>query len=370
MRLRDFTTAIEKEGMDLPTQGSTNAQALGGLVATDLHGTAPSEGYMSNQIVWLKIVDAKGDVHKLAKGTDELNAVTGAVGALGVVIEMCIQCIPKYRLEKQITIVNRRIVHDNIDKLLSWYDHLSFYYIGGTTLKSCRMNTWNRTVADKSLLYQFRHFSQEVFDFILCGFILGIGRVTQSLDKFGWIGFYIMRLFMHQSLTTYAAESFSRQLFYRHDEIEYGIPQEKFVTVIEELEQRLRQNHDFVTIIEVRFAGASNSLLGPGSGRKTVFIELAPSLSLDPTPLFSDAQELFVKHGGKPHLGKWTTVTSDYMRKVHGANFDTFLKIRRRFDPHGKFSNTFTDQVFGPASPVPLVATPSAPVHGVYDDEN
>lgn len=362
IRLRDFMVQIENEGLSLPTLGSTNAQSLGGLIATDLHGTTKVNdemrgGFLSEQVEWIKIIDAKGTIHKLERGKDdeELFAVTGGIGALGVVIELEIQCVPKYRLEKKITIVDRQIVHDNIQQFLGYNDHLSFYYIGGTTLKSCRMNTWNETVNDESFLYRLRHFLQEIFDFILCGFILGIGRFTQKLDVFGPFGMLIMKIFMNRSLTTVASQSFSRQLFYRHDEIEYGIPQEKFNQAIEELLELLKTNHNYVTIIEVRFAGMSHSLLGPGSGRKTVFIELAPSLSIDPTPLFSDAERLFKRLGGKPHLGKWTTATPAYMREVHGDNFAKFQEIRRRFDPHGKFTNEFVTQVFGPVGPAPLI---------------
>jgi L-gulonolactone oxidase len=326
-----------------------------------LHGTAPAQGYLSEQLVWVKIIDARGTIHKLERGKDddELFAVTGAIGALGVVIELELQCVPKYRLEKKITIVERRIVHDNIQSFLGYNDHLSFYYIGGTTIESCRMNTWNVTVADESFLCHARHFLQEIFDFILCGFILGIGRFTQQLDAFGPFGMLIMKFFMNRSLTAYSAASFSRQLFYRHDEIEYGIPREKFNEVVEELLELLKSNHDFVTIIEIRFAGTSHSLLGPGSSRDTVFFELAPSLSVDPTPMFTLVERLFKRHGGKPHLGKWTTATPAYMREVHGENFTKFNEIRRRFDPQGKFSNEFVNQVFGPPGPAPLISSTS-----------
>lgn len=37
------------------------------------------------------------------------------------------------------------------------------------------------------------------------------------------IGMAIMKFFMNRSLVHAAAGSFSRRLFYRHDEIEYGV---------------------------------------------------------------------------------------------------------------------------------------------------
>lgn len=351
IRLRDFMSQIEKVGLTLPTLGSTNAQSLGGLVASDLHGTTYGAGYLSSQIVWLKIVDAHGEVNNLHQDTDEFRAAAGAIGALGVVIELCIQCVPLYRLEKKVIILEQSIVHDNIESFLQYNDHLSFYYIGGTTIKSCRMNTWNKTVYEKSFLYNWRHFCYEIFDFILCSLILGIGRFTKKLDIFGPFGMIIMKLFMNRSITTTAADSFSRKLFYRHDEIEYGIPLDQFKNAIADLLKMLQEDAiDYVTIVEIRFCDASKSLLGPGSSRPTVFIELAPSLTIDPNPMFKKAEKIFMSYGGKPHLGKWTTATTDYMKKVHGGNFELFQKIRRQFDPVGKFSNEFTDQVFGPVT--------------------
>eukprot|EP01111_Echinosteliopsis_oligospora_P010224 TRINITY_DN3144_c0_g1_i1.p1 TRINITY_DN3144_c0_g1~~TRINITY_DN3144_c0_g1_i1.p1 ORF type:complete len:469 (+),score=48.13 TRINITY_DN3144_c0_g1_i1:25-1431(+) len=347
IRLRTFMKELEAVNLCLPTLGSTNAQSLGGLVASDLHGTRCSEGYLSDQILSVRLVDAAGNIHTLRKGSQEMSAVCGAIGALGVVIEVEIQCVPLYRLSKKITIVESKIVEQDIQKLLEKHDHLSFYYIGGVKLQTCRMNTWDQTDEATSFLYKWRHFIQEIFDFFLCSFILGIGRFTKALDKFGPIGMEIMKLFMNRNLVTNAAGSFSRQLFYRHDEIEYGIPREQFNNLMPELLKLLRTEYAYVTIVEVRFGGASTSLLGPGAGRETVFIELAPSLTADPTGMFTAAEKLFKKYDGKPHLGKWTTANPEYMRRVHGKNFDTFLKIRKTFDPKGKFTNAFVAQVFG-----------------------
>jgi hypothetical protein len=349
IRLRDFMTHIEANNLSLPTLGSTNAQSLGGLVATDLHGTRNTEGYLSNQIKSLKLVDANGDIHTFHQGSDELAAVAGGIGALGVVIEIELQCVPMYRLEKKVIVVEQTVVSDSIEKLLGYNHHLSFYYIGGTKIQTCRMNTWNETVHEVSFLYKWRHFLTEIFDFILCSAVLVIGRFTKKLDYFGPIGMMIMKIFMNRSITGFASQSFSRQLFYRHDEIEYGIPREKFNAVMEELLVLLRTKCDYVTIVEVRFGGASPSLLGPGSNRETVFIELAPSLTADPVPMFKEAEILFKRFGGKPHLGKWTTATPDYMREVHGENFNKFLKLRKQYDPKGKFTNQFVTQVFGSA---------------------
>ena len=48
IRLRDFGKMMWSEGMALPVAGSTDAQSLGGLIASDLHSTGKRAGFLSH----------------------------------------------------------------------------------------------------------------------------------------------------------------------------------------------------------------------------------------------------------------------------------------------------------------------------------
>ncbi|HWN71761.1 MAG TPA: FAD-binding protein, partial [Haliangium sp.] len=145
VRLRDLTERLASAGLAFPVLGSTNAQSIGGLLATDLHGTGRDHGFLSEQILSLRIVDASGVARTYRRGSDVFHAAIGAIGTCGVVIEVEIQCVPAYNLAKSLRMVRRDWVRENIDGILAGHDHVSFYYIAGVDTESVRMNLWNRT---------------------------------------------------------------------------------------------------------------------------------------------------------------------------------------------------------------------------------
>ena len=48
----------------------------------------------------------------------------------------------------------------------------------------------------------------------------------------------------------------------------------------------------------------------------------------------------------------------EYLQKLHAEHFETFQRLMDRHDPAGKFSNAFTERLFGPN--VRLADTPVA----------
>lgn len=67
-------------------------------------------------------------------------AVTGGMGALGVVIELEIQCIDRYNLSKEITIV--KIKDDERGTAFpSHYFHYCYFFVGKLLIAFCQTLT-------------------------------------------------------------------------------------------------------------------------------------------------------------------------------------------------------------------------------------
>jgi hypothetical protein len=232
------------------------------------------------------------------------------------------------------------------------HEHVSFYCIGGIQSDNVIMNAWNRTPKAESRLLRLRQMASEIFDMIFSGYLLGFSRSLHHLRFTTWLGFHLFRWMKHGKKTVHSsATGFARKLFYLHDEIEYGIPVEHFRECWAKLEALLLQER-FVAIIEIRFTPQrSRALLGPGAGRETCFIELAPSLHSGPQPIervFKRAEEIFLSYDGQPHLGKRVPgLTPVDLHYLHGERFNRFQRVRLAQDPQGKFLNPFTRQVFG-----------------------
>lgn len=343
VRLRDLTEHLQPLGLALPVLGSTNAQSIGGLVATDLHGTGRDHGFLSEQILSLRIVDASGEPRTFRRGSDVFHAAIGALGTCGLVTDVELQCVPAFNLEKSLQIVPRRWVRAHIDQILADNHHVSFYYAGGVDVHNVRMNLWNRTDKTPDRALVLKKMSYELLDMLVSGYLLGLSKLLDMADSFATLGLLFFKATMDGRITVYpAAPGFSRKLYYHHDEIEYGVPYEVHQECLDEVLALLRRKR-FLTIVEVRFTpDTSSALLGPGVGRRTCFIELAPSLSLDSSEIFAEVEAIFARYGGQPHLGKKTSVTGAAMAEMYRARWEKFCEVRRQQDPGGKFLNDFS----------------------------
>ncbi len=359
VRLRDLNRLLGKHGAALSVAGSTNPQSIGGLIATDLHGTGRDHGFLSEALLSLRIVDAHGEVRTARPDDDLFHTAIGAAGTCGVVVGAEVVCEPAYNLTKTVKVVPRQWVERNIDALVQENRHLSFYYFGGlsrsehqdrdTDVAQVRMNKWNRTVDPPDASRRFNKVTDELFDMIFSGHLLGLARALHVADALARVGFFFYRLAVNQRAVVYpAGEGFGRLLYFHHDEIEYGVPYENLLPCLQEVRALLRRRH-FPTIIEVRFTpDSSQALLGPGVGRPTAYVELAPSMSRPTDPVFREFEEIVLAHGGQPHLGKKVYIDRGQMESIYGqermARFDA---VRQTQDPEGKFINAFAERLLG-----------------------
>jgi FAD/FMN-containing dehydrogenase len=352
IRLRDLMPQLEAHGLDLPVLGSTNAQSIAGLVATDLHGTGRDNGFLSEQILSLRVVNARGEAHTFRRGEPTFHAVLGGLGCCGVVIEVELQCVDAYNLAKSIQIVSHQWAEDHIEELLQEHNHLSFYYLGGVDTENIRMNLWDRTPKPPDRFYPWRDMYLELVDMSFSGYMIGLTRIMKIANLTARLGQAFFKLTMNGHTTIYPSSiGFRRKLFYHHDEMEYGVPFEAYRECLAEIRAMLRKKQ-FVSVIEVRFTpDHSHGLLGPGVGRRTCFIELAPGLSRDPSEIFHEGEQIFLRYGGQLHLGKATGVAPEDLRKMFGERLSQFQKIRREQDGLGKFDNEFTHSLFGSVIP-------------------
>jgi len=388
IRLRDFGAAMWDEGMALPVAGSTDAQSLGGLVATDLHSTGHTAGFLSQQLLEVVALDSAGrpirfvkneavprgapgrfTVH-FADGSDrETTSLpsSGAIGLCGAVVEVVVKLDPAFNFEKSQRFVPRTWVESNIEKLLDPashgelfdYDHVSFYYPGGAgPTPTVRMNTWKRTDKAVEEGVETVKVIREAFDHVgsalspdtllgLCRRQAAVPGAPKRPDDDELLAIFNAR----RPLVLPANKAFARKLFFQHDEIEIGLPLSRGGAPIdydvfrEALadSQALLKDEEYRTIIEVRFTpDSSEGMLGPGTGGATCYLELATPLGQYSRRRVAHIHHLFEEHmrreyRGRPHLGKKTSAGFDDMEDIYGATWAEFLELRSKIDPTDTF---------------------------------
>ncbi|NVB37770.1 FAD-binding protein [Pseudenhygromyxa sp. WMMC2535] len=345
VRLRELNKILAANDLGLPVLGSTDAQSIAGLTATDLHGTGRDHGFLSEQVLSLRIIDAAGAAKTVRPGDPLFHAAFGAIGTCGVVCELELQLVDAFRMQKATEMVDRAAAEAGIEDLLAANEHMSFYYVGGSDeSESVRVHRWNRTEAPLTPQWEKHKIRAELSDFALSAFLPGVAELVADIDEDSWLS---DRLAPDDALVMPGGRAFGRKLFYRHDEIEFGLPFANYQACLREILAMLRRR-DFFSIIEVRFTpDQSRSLIGPGAARRTAYVELATPLSQVQEEVFARAEAIFREHGGAPHLGKKTNVTAQDMLEIHGDRFLRFQAVREAQDPNGKFLNAFTGRVFG-----------------------
>jgi FAD/FMN-containing dehydrogenase len=374
-RLRDVGSALWGAGLALPIAGSTDAQSLGGLIATDVHGTGRDHGFLSEQLLELRLVTAEGALVTFTRtgdgwATDESPArsfrflpVAGALGMLGVVVEVTLQAERAFHLRRASRFVSRAEAEADLPALLGEHDHLSLYYAaGGPGPASVRLNTWDRTPETPSWSASFSLLAHELGDHaLMClapGLMIDYAQRDPRSDP-------LLRLLNEDApLVLPAPAAFARRLYYQHDELEYGIPVGEVRACARALTDLLTQEQ-FQTIVEIRFTpDRSPALLGPGTAGRgrggTAYLELATPFGLHSRLRIAEVHErvhaLLVAFGGRPHLGKKTAIDATGMAAIYGEDWEAFQALRRAWDPGGKLlpkGNRFLGRLFGGGAPSP-----------------
>lgn len=346
LRLRDLNHLLWANGLALPVLGSTDAQSIGGLISTDLHGTGRDHGFLSEQVLSLRIIAADGTARTVHPGDPLFHATFGSIGTTGVVSEIELSLVPAYHLAKTTEMVDRAQAEADIESLLSANDHVSFYYIaGGERCESIRIHRWNRTNAPLTPDWQKLKTRVELKDFALSAWLPGVARALVALDEDAPLS---DALAPDDTLVMPSKAGFGRKLFYRHDEIELGVPFDNYRACLAEVMDLLAAER-FFSVVEVRFTpDTARSWIGPGAGRRTVWIELATPLDQDRDAVYARVEQVMRRHGGRPHLGKKTNMNANDLLELHGDRFVRFDAVRRAQDPQGRFLNPFTRRLLVP----------------------
>jgi FAD/FMN-containing dehydrogenase len=345
IRMRDLNAALNLLGLGLPLLGSADAQSLAGELASDSHGSGREHGFVSEQVLSLRVMNHAGEVRTVRPGDPLFHAAIGGLGVCGIITEVELQAVESFNLEKHTAMVDRRVLDGEVDELLANNEHLSFYLVGGAEpAASIRMHRWNRTDAPVSRAWQQRRALHDLYDFVTSGFAPRTLEWLARTDDDAWLS---NLLAPDRRLVMPGGDGFVIELYFRHEELEHGVPLERWRPALAAVMHALQSRESF-TVVEVRFTpDRSPALLGPGSGRATCHINLATSLVHDAAAVHAAVEQVLLAHGGQPHLGKRSFVTVDQMQAIHGQRFTEFQAVRAEQDPVGKFLNPFTTRVFG-----------------------
>ncbi|OHT83354.1 oxidoreductase [Mycobacteroides saopaulense] len=345
--LHDLNRTLLRHGLALPNLGDIDAQTLAGAAATGTHGTGLRFGNISQTIVSMRIMAADGTVHEI-DGGDQLRAARISLGALGVVTELTLQCVPAFRLHRRQSVHDLDTVLADLPTLLADTDHLELYLFPHTRrvllLQSTRTDEapWPR--------HPVKHWVERdlVENGALGALMWMAGRAPAAAP---YISKFVATLAGSNESQDESAAVFASPRKVKFTEMEYALPltnaREAIETVLGTIESG---RHRVAFPLEVRFTQADDALLAPAYGRESAYLAVHQTIHGQWEAYFRDLEPILVGLGGRPHWGKRHTLNAEQLSKRY-PEWQTFQNVRTGFDPEGVFSGAYLDRILGPVRP-------------------
>lgn len=335
-------------GLAMANLGDIDRQTITGATQTGTHGTGLRFGGISTSIVGAQIVTGEGQILTVDEQTNPelLPAVALGLGALGVVVTVTLQCVPRFLLHAEEAPAGLDEVLDGWEDRVRGTDHFEFFWFPHTASVRTKSNTRLPFDGPREPLSRTAKFiDEELANNAAFGVCTMIGALApRTVPK-------LNRLIESvSSRRSYADESHrvlitSRRVHFR--EMEYAVPLEAVPSAVRELGRLIEREGFRVSFpVEVRAAEADDLMLSTAYGRESGYVAVHRFWRERDTVYFREAEAILAAHDGRPHWGKMHTLRASELARRY-PRFDDFLAARDRIDPDRIFTNPYLTRVLG-----------------------
>lgn len=347
-RLHRIPALLKPHGLAMANLGDIDRQSISGAVSTGTHGTGSRFGGIATQIVAATLVTADGELLTVSEdeNAELLPAVALGLGALGILVDVTLQCVPAFVLAAVEKPEPLHEVADAVVRRADVVDHFEFYWFPHTDLALTKTNT--RLPADvptRPLSATARVVDDVVIGSGVHQAACSIGRAVPAavpginrLSARVWGG----RAFSDESHRVFAS---TRSVRFR--EMEYAVPLDRLADAFAAVQRVIAENRWRIEFpIEVRTAAADELWLSTAHGRASGYIAVHRYVRTDPTDYFAAVEDVMASFDGRPHWGKMHTLDAARLRALY-PRFDDFVAVRDRLDPQRVFDNRYLRRVLG-----------------------
>ena len=340
--LRALSDRLARFGLALENMGDVDPQSIAGATATGTHGSGTGLRNLSSAIEAMQLVAGDGSVHEI-DGGDELLAARVSVGALGVITELTLRCVPAYVLRGVDAPARFDDVLDRLDELADGARHFEFYAFPHSDTVMTRTN--EVVTAPAQPPGRLERWTEDV---LLTNHGL---RVACEVAKrrHGWIPAISRK--MTSTLSERVRVDRSDRIFVsprlvRFTEMEQAFPREAARDAIRAIMAEIRR-HPVIFPVELRFVAGDDALLSPAGGRETVYIACHNFVGMPWEPYLRACAAIGAEHGARPHWGKRHFHTAETLAPLY-PGWDRFQAVRGELDPEARFTNEYVRRVLGP----------------------
>ncbi|MET0884873.1 MAG: FAD-binding protein, partial [Mycetocola sp.] len=133
-RLRDIPRLLAPYGLAMTNLGDIDGQSISGAISTGTHGTGSRYGGLAGQVRGMTLITGDGELMRIDDDDNPelLPAVALGLGALGVIAEVTIACVPRFLLESVEQAEPLSDVLDTLAERTASADHFEFFWFPHT----------------------------------------------------------------------------------------------------------------------------------------------------------------------------------------------------------------------------------------------
>ncbi|TFC09610.1 D-arabinono-1,4-lactone oxidase [Cryobacterium sp. MDB2-33-2] len=347
-RLHRIRGLLTPYGLALANMGDVDRQTISGATSTGTHGTGSAFGGLVTQIVGLTLVTGDGELLHVSEteNAEIFPAARLGLGALGILVDVTIQCVPDFLLHAVEQAEPLGEVLDTFDERSRAADHFEFYWFPHTEKALTKTNTRLDPAAGRAPLAPVsRWIDDELLANGVFGALCTIGAVLpQSVPTINRVA---ERFMARREYTDASTRIFVSRRAVRFHEMEYALPIAAIPAAVREVRELIQRSGWRISFpIEVRSAAADDVWLSTAHGRETGYIAVHRFYREKPAEYFTAVEAIMRSHDGRPHWGKMHTRDAESLRETY-PHFDDFVAVRDRLDPERRFTNRYLERVLG-----------------------
>ncbi|MGB2932443.1 MAG: FAD-binding protein [Methyloceanibacter sp.] len=359
--LGDAIVEFANHKLHFPSLGSWHSQSIAGAIATSTHGSSLSHGSLSDIVVEIEAVLADGKVHRFSGSGNEVRAMRCHLGLLGILTKVKLKLSPAFCLSCAVTRHPAPWAFGQILDTARSNEYVNMLWIPDLDMACIRMLTSEtpcpRNQVALDLEHRFVHRSMLSFRIEDVGFFVAAHLYQLMPRRYGprYCRFVQKAFFDDQGVSDTSYRVFLYDQYREPTEnnrlrmimnVEYAFDVKDLAPVLMEMRarlQELRARGHYLNYprVHVRFAPRSDATLtGLNADRDTAYVGIYVLGSVRhkrQIPIALEIEELFLRHGGRPHWGKYRYLTTRSFEDTY-QGFAAFEAVRHKLDPDDMFS--------------------------------
>ncbi|MES2865537.1 D-arabinono-1,4-lactone oxidase [Microbacterium profundi] len=347
-RLHRIPRLLAPHGLVMENLGDIDRQSISGAISSGTHGTGARFGGLAAQVVGVTLITAQGEFLRVSdtENTEMLPAVALGLGALGILVDVTLQCVPAFVMHAVDEPAPLDDVLETLDERVSAADHFEFYWFPHTEVALTKKQTrLPESTPRKPLPTVGRWIDETLLSNGVYRTVCAAGQVLPAITPpFNRLA---VKLTGDREYTDLSHRVLTQRRNVRFREMEYALPAANVLPAVQAIRALITARGWKIEFpVEVRFAAADDRWLSTAYDRASGYIAVHRYWRADPTAYFEAVERICLEHGGRPHWGKLHTLNAQQLRERY-PRFDDFAAVRDRLDPDRRFTNRYLDRVLG-----------------------